>query len=118
MGFNLLLYVINVFKAMIFILAAVAIIALIVFAVCRFADVEFGKNYLGTLKIIGSYLTVSALLAFIAAFVFSFFMARNQVFILAEITVIVVVVVRAVILTVMEIIKNRREKKNAAAEVE
>ncbi len=113
-GFNLLLYVINVFKAMIFILAAVAIIALIVFAVCRFADVEFGKNYLDTLKIIGSYLTVSALLAFIAAFVFSFFMARNQVFILAEITVIVVVVVRAVILTVMEIIKNRREKKNAA----
>ena len=114
-GYNVLVYLINVIKALLLIMVAALIIALGIFAVCRFGKAEPDMKFTGALKLACSFMTVPAFVVFFGALGLSFAFPRNTVYVLSEGVIIAAVAIRAAVYCVMAIIEKNR---NRAAEQE
>ena len=107
-GLIFFVYIVNIFNVFLLLIAIILILALIVFACSRLLRLEFGRNYFGAVKTVGSYLFYSALIAFVSAFILSFFYARGTVFPVIEIVFVCVLALRTVIRIVTEIVRKNK----------
>ena len=110
-GLNFLVYFISAGRIAGLYLAAILVISLAAFVVCRFLKSELCFKYMEMLKIIGSYILVSSLVSFVGTVIFSLFLPRGTVFNLAGIIFISVLTVRTAVLLIMELLKERKQKK-------
>jgi len=112
-GLNFLVYFISAGRIAGLYLAAVLVIALLAFVICKYRKSEICFKYMEMLKILGSYLLVSSVISFIGTVICSLFLPRGTVFNLAGIIFIAVFAVRTAVLITVELIKERKNRKAA-----
>lgn len=113
-GYNYLLYFMNMFKFIPIALGAFLIIALLTFLICRYKVPALKTGYIGSLKIVCSYLLISSVITFIVSIALSFFSNKLIVYLMSMITFVVIVLLRVAVLIVKGIIteqKNSRQSK-------
>lgn len=108
--YNVMVYLINVIKAMFLIVVAAVMIAFGVFAVCRFGKADPYMKFVGALKTVFSFMLVPAFLVFFAALGLSFALPRNSVYLLSEAAIVAAVALRAAVYCIMTVTENRRKR--------
>ncbi|MBD5131305.1 MAG: hypothetical protein HDT28_01730 [Clostridiales bacterium] len=118
-GTEFLVYLISASRVAILYLAAVLILALIAYLAVKFLKSELCGTYTETLKIIGSYVFISAIIAFFAILIASTFLSQSTTFNLGGIIFIVVLLIRTAVAVIPAIISDRRKmnSKNNQEEI-
>lgn len=114
-GYNFLLNLFNMFKLAPVILIAMLVLALLVFIVCRYKVSAYKTGYIGSLKIVGSFVLITTLLSFLIAIALSFFNAKSTVYFTTIIAFIVILALRTAALLIVGSLKERREQKEIEA---
>lgn len=115
-GYNYLLSILNMFRMMLIVFAAMLVIAALVFIAYRVKAKQLKIGYFGSLKIVGMYLFVSSILAAIVTVAASFFYAKFTAQIISVVTCVVITLIRTAVHTVMQIIKARKEDPDPAGD--
>lgn len=111
-GYNFLLYFLNMLKFVPVALVAFLIIALLTFIICRYKVPALKTGYIGSLKIVCSYLFMSSVITFIASVALSFFNNKLTVYLTTMILFVLIVVFRVGVLIVTNIIKEKNSSQS------
>lgn len=111
-GFSFLVYFINMFKLTPVILIVLLVLALLTFIVCRYKTPQIKTGYIGSFKIVCSYLLGASLLSFIIAVVLSFTSAKMTAYMITAVVFNVIVAARTAVFLIHQYILARK----AAAE--
>lgn len=112
-GYNFLLYFLNMFKFVPVALVAFLIIALLTFIICRYKVPALKTGYIGSLKIVCSYIVIPSVITFIVSVALSFFNSKLTVYLTSMIAFIFIVLIRTAVLIVMGIIKEQKSKSQS-----
>lgn len=112
-GYNFLLYFLNMFKFVPIALVAFLIIALLTFIICRYKVPALKTGYIGSLKIVCSYLFISSVITFIVSVALSFFNNKLTVYLMSMIVFVVIVLFRVAVLIVAGIIKEQKNSRQS-----
>lgn len=110
LGYNYLLFFLNMFKLVPIILAVLLILAAVIFAVCRYKIPQVKTGYIGSLKIACSYLFWAAVLSFFVAFALSFANATDTVYLVTAIVFNAIVAVRSAVFLVHGALSARKDE--------
>lgn len=111
-GYNYLLYFLNMFRLTAVSLVVLLVLALLTFVVIRYGLHDLKTGYIGSFKLVCSYLLISAVLSFVIAVALSFSNARSSVYVITAVVFHVIVAVRlAVFLTRGYILARRKAKE-------
>ena len=113
-GADFVIYFINILRMIPFFIMVYALLSLLTFAVFKFGKVEFGAGIVRALKLVGSFVLMSAVLAFLFAIFISFFTARDAAFTFTVIAFTAVMGIRTLVMLVFEVIKSARDRNKPA----
>lgn len=114
-GVNASMYLINMLQITPILLAVPLVIALVLFVLARLLKTEFGRGYGAALKIIFSFMLVTAVITFLGAIILAFTTPRGTAFTSTIIVYAVVLLTRTAVLAIPQMYADR---KKAAAESE
>ena len=112
-GLNFLVYVVSLFKILPLFVVIAVFIAMVCFLIYKMKRLEFYGKFLGMFKVACAYLLISSLITFIVTLVSAFFLSRGTVYILTGVVLVVILAVRMATLVIMEMVKAKKEKKEA-----
>ena len=110
-SFSVYVYFMNTVKLLPFIVLMPVALALLTFCVLRIMKSNFGVNFGGSLKIVGSYMFVGSLISAFITFICGYFAPRNSLMIAALLTFFLILFVRTAVFLITERITLQKAVK-------